>query len=199
MGIDGCEQTCVNTDPRQDELGRKYFCTCDRQGYVLNLTDSLFRSCVPMSLPAVAAGTGVPVNFGDSGNGGGGGRHQTLFIVIGTLMGAALAVFLVALMYRRRISREMMSEEVKAIMREYISLPEDDMPPGGGGGFSSGGGGGGSSKSVRFLDFPASPQDIRTSEKEKEKHIEAIEVTPTSILGSGLDYDEDEDDSPAGL
>ena len=187
LGVDGCEQKCVNTDPRLDELGRKYFCTCDREGYVLNLTDSLFRGCVPMSLPAVAAATGV-AGVSASGGGGHNGGGQALVIVVGTLGGAAASALLLALVYRRRINREMMSAEVKAIMREYIALPDDsDLPV-------SGAGAGAGRKAVRFSDQASRPRDIdRTPQRQKEDAAAAaIEVTPTSVLADGLDSDEDD-------
>lgn len=117
-GLASCEQLCINKDPRTDDLGRKYACACEPE-YVLNMTDPSFRKCVKMT----AAGSVVV-----AGSQGSHGRNitQTFMIAMGSTTILLLSALVAVLMYRRRMQRDEMSQEVRNIMKDYISLSGDE-------------------------------------------------------------------------
>ena len=121
-GLASCEQLCINMDPRTDDLGRKYACACE-PNYVLNMTDPSFRKCLPVTSLAGGPAAALMVT-------GGGSRKrsisQTFMIAMGSTTILLLSALVAVLMYRRRMHRDEMSQEVRNIMKDYIALSADD-------------------------------------------------------------------------
>ena len=110
----GSSATCVNLDPRLDELGRGFACRCDDEGMVLEAIE--MHDCI-------AHANFVKNTSGDdAGKASSGRRSAAIAIGITSAVVCATAALIVVWRMRAR-----MREECKAILLQYLPL-EDFVP-----------------------------------------------------------------------